>query len=258
MYLNRLIPLLLLVFPPSLAAAQDPPDEVPDKREEIKQLIERFEEHAGERGEQDDQAIAIVDQLLQEFPSSGPKDREDIVEALEDVFKLKRKELEEGVPDNRLYMAAATALKEMGPESVKPLIKLLDAKTIKNNHVVRRRLILSLGHTAHPQGMEPIADLLKDHEPVIQAAAAEALGDFEGRPQEDRKELFEEMLKTLMTALSATESDPQDIVARERYDTIAGPIITSLQRLSGHEERDPHEWQAWWNNHKRDDWDGEE
>ncbi len=257
---TRLLPIALLLAATPALAVQDPPDadQVPDKREEIKQMIERFEGHAKERGEQDEEAVAVIDQLYQEFPNSGPKDRQDIVDALEDVFKLRRKELEEGVPDNRLYMAAAVALKDMGPESVKPLIALLEAKNIKDDLAVRRRVILSLGETAHPKGMEPLADLLKDHEPQIQGAAAEALGEFEGRPQEDRKELFGELLKTLMTVLSAMQKDPQDLVARERYDTIAGPIITSLQRLSGHDERDPAKWQAWWNDHKRDNWDEKE
>ena len=42
------------------------------------------------------------------------------------AFKVKRtKELQPGVPDDRLYMACAICLRKMAPESVKPLIGLI-------------------------------------------------------------------------------------------------------------------------------------
>ena len=45
-----------------------------------------------------------------------------------------------------------------------------------------------------------------------------------------------------------------DSTARDRYDTIASPIITSLTRLSKHDERDPDKWQNWWNKNFNLDW----
>ena len=46
---------------------------------------------------------------------------------------------------------------------------------------------------------------------------------------------------------------------REELDSararIAAPIITSLAKLSKHDERDPDKWQNWWNKNKRADWD---
>ncbi len=34
-------------------------------------------------------------------------------------------------------------------------------------------------------------------------------------------------------------------------------MITALQKLSKHDERDPVEWQHWWNKNKRENWDAE-
>ena len=126
--------LLLPTAAPAPAAAptavQD--DQIPDKREEVKAMIDELKGHAKKRAKEDEQAVGVIDRLIVEFPKSGPKDREDIVDSLEWCFSQKRpKELAEGVPDTRLYVAAAVGLGEMAPESVKPLIKLIDAKTIK-------------------------------------------------------------------------------------------------------------------------------
>ena len=61
--------------------------------------------------------------------------------------------------------------------------------------------------------------------------------------------------RVLMSALNTKDSNPQDLIAKDRYDVIASPIITSLGKLSGHNERDPQEWQRWWNKNKSKDWD---
>jgi hypothetical protein len=52
-----------------------------------------------------------------------------------------------------------------------------------------------------------------------------------------------------------TDADPNSPALRERYDVIAAPIITTLQKLSRHNERNPEEWQRWWNKNKGKNWD---
>ena len=73
-----------------------------------------------------------------------------------------------------------------------------------------------------------------------------------------RKSAFESLLKVLMAAKGDKDSDVNNAIARERYDVIAAPIITSLSKLSKHDERDPDKWQTWWNKNKRADWDAEQ
>ena len=136
---------LLLVVAPAAAGLQDP-EELPDKREEVKALLDEFAGHVKKKGDEDDKAIAVIDQLYQEFENSGPKDRAAIVKGLEKCFSSKRKAKEDGTPDNGLYIAAATAMRDMGPECVKPLIKLIGHKNHRNDLALQRRLILSLIH----------------------------------------------------------------------------------------------------------------
>ena len=255
--------LLLFSLPTAMpvSAARPPlPQEeeaqIVDKRPEIKELLSEFKALTKERGEKDPEAIGVIDQLLQEFPQSGPKDRKDIVKELEKAFKLKRtKELEPGIPDERLYMAAAVAMGRMGPESVKPLSKLLGAKNLKKKTRLQRAIALSLGTTEDLEAVDPLLDLLKHHDPVMVAAGAEALSYFKDAPLDRRKEMFEEQLKILMGQLAVKDADPTNIEAHDRWNTISGPIVNSLQKLSGHDERDPATWQAWWNDNKKKDWD---
>ena len=240
----------------ALAAPAQEETPIVDKRPEIKEMLDTFKEHVKKRGEEDPEAIGVIDQLVQEYPNSGPKDRKAIVKELEKAFKLKRnKELEPGVPDERLYMASAVAMGRMGPESVKPLAKLLGAKNIKKKIRLQRTIAIALGTTRDLGAKDPLLGLLKHHDPVMVAAGAEALSYFVDAPLKDRKEMFSEQLKILMGQLTEKDADPTNVIALERWNTISGPIVNSLQKLSGHDERDPATWQAWWNKNKKKDWD---
>lgn len=240
-------------------ASQDEQQEVADEREDIAELLKELKAHAKERGEEDVEAIGVVDQLTQEFERCGPKDRAAIVKELEGCFKQKRtKELEPGKPDDRLYFAAATALGRMGPESVKPLTGLLGNKSHRGNIHLQVQIARSLGNTRDPKAIKPLLDLLNSKDMELQAAGSEALGDFEEIELDQRKEIFKELLDTMMSQKAKKDLDPNDLEAMERWNAISGPIIASLQRLSGHDERDPAEWERWWNKNKKEDWDAEE
>src|SRR5688572_30086753 len=143
-----------LVCAPSFAPAsaggalasvrQDPPA---DNREEVKAMIAELEAHAALRGKEDTEAVAVIDRLVQTFAECGPKDRAAIVKSLDKCFKEKRLEDENGVPDNKLYLAATTALGEMAPESVDVMMSWIGHKTHKKDVALQRLLILKLGKT---------------------------------------------------------------------------------------------------------------
>lgn len=244
--------------PPVPVVAQDD-EETPDKRPEIKEQLKRLDGHAGKRGKEDHEAIGIIDQLILEFPQSGPKDRAAIVKGIGKCLGERRKQTEEGMLDNRLHLAAALALGEMGPESAKTLMDWIDHKTLRDDLQLQRQLILSLGKTHTDDAQKPLVDLLTHHEAIMQGAAAEALANYKDEDGDVRKDLFEEILKVLTAAKNLVDADVtlSNPIARERYDVIAAPMITTLQTLSRHDERDPSEWQHWWNKNKKADWDEE-
>lgn len=246
----------LTSYPMTAAVSvQDDEEKKPDKREEIKLALKEFKDHIGARGKEDPQAIAIIDTLLQEFPESGPKDRKAIVKGLSGALKVTRKATKEGVVDNKIYIAAAAALGRMGPESVKPLMSAMGHKNFAKDYVGKRAVILALGSTKDEDGVGDLTDLLSHHEPQVQAAAAEALGNFSGADSKVRKEIFKEILNQISQVKNALDVDPTDPIVRQRYDGIAGPMLRALQDLSAHEESDPMAYRSWWNDNKKRDWD---
>lgn len=243
------------------AAAQDKPAENtnPDNRPEIKALVEDLAKRIEKRGKEDHEAISVVDKLVQEFPKCGPKDRAVVVAALDKCFTVKRQEDQEGVRDNKLYIACAVALRTMAPESAKVLMSWIGSKEHKKDIPLQEKLIQSLGKTKDENGRKFLIKLLNDKNSRILAASAEALGEYGDSELKLRKETFEELLKLLMEAKAANDagqaSNQSDPIAAEKYNTIAAPIISALQKLAKHDEHDPNEWQRWWNKNKRENWD---
>jgi HEAT repeat protein len=254
-----ILPALLLSFLPAPAPAlcpQDPGDApIVDERPEVKALLDSLATLIKARGEKDPEAIGEIDKLVQEFPASGPKDRAAIVGQLADCFDAKRpKELEEGVPDDRLYIAAATALGTMGPESVKVLAALIGDKAHRKNSRLQQTIALSLGKTKSPEGVKTLMALLKHKDAPMQAAGADALAFYFDAPEATRKEIFELLLNTMMDQKSKKDTAPNDLEAQDRWNVISGPIIATLQKLTGHGETDPDLWLRWWNDNKKKDW----
>jgi len=242
-----------LFFVPSRAVQDAAP--IVDERPEVKALFETLAAHTKAKGVEDEQAIGVLDKLIQEFPNSGPKDRVAIVKQFADCFDLKRpKEVTEGVPDDRIFMASAVALGTMGPESVKPLGALIGDKKHRHNMRLQTQLALSLGKTKSAEGVKTLLGLLKHKDPPMQAAGAEALANYFEAPQETRKEIFEELLRTMMDQKTKKDTNTTDPEALERWNIISGPIIASLQKISGQGETDPDLWLRWWNDNKKKDW----
>ena len=238
-----------------LAQEEEPPK--PDKRPEIKEALDQLKDFISNRkGEQDHDAISLIDRLLTlEFEQSGPRDRKAIVKSLSDCLKVKRQVSNEGIRDNKLFLAAAAALGGMGPESSKELQSWINHKTHRQDLSLQRQLILSLGKLKDEKAIKFLIDLLMHPAPEVQAAGAEALSNYDGSEQATRKDIFEEVLKVLGGAKTNVDQDVNDTVARERYDIIEASMITTLQTMSGQDLRDPADWQHWWNKNKREDWD---
>jgi len=248
--------LLLVAFlAPSF---QDPAPAPADKRPEVAGMLDKLKTHVEKDGKEDKDAIAVIDSLLQEFKNSGPKDKQAIVKGLSRCFEARRMEKEGEPPNNQLYLASAVALGEMGPESTDTLMSWIGHKNLRKDVALQHRLILSLGKTKDKKAIKELTNNLDNKTPSLVNAAAEALGEFCDADLETRKQVFESLLKILMAAKGNKDSNINDTIARERYDVIAAPIITSLGKLSKHEERDPDKWQTWWNKNKRADWDAQQ
>ncbi len=207
-------------------------------------------------GTEDRDAIEVIDKLLPEYKNSGPKDKAAIVKELAKVFDLRRTDEKEGVPNVNLYIASAVALGEMGPESTKALIAAIDNKNLKKLPAVKNRLIRSLGKTHDvKEGLDTLTYLLNDKDATLVNAAGDAMGEYASADLAVRKKAFESLLKILNAAYDSMEANQNDNTAKERYDTIAPAIITSLGKLSKADEHTPDNWRNWWNKNKAKNWD---
>lgn len=241
---------------PAPVVAQDPsPNTNPDKRPEIEQLLDKFEKHIHREGKEDTEAVAIVDQLMQEFPKSGPKDRGAIVKSIAKSFEQRRLVPDGQPPNNKLNMAAATALGYMGPESVDELTQWINHKDLRKDPTVNYTLVKSLGKTKDKRGIKTLKLMLEHKTDSLVSAAAEALGEYASADQATRKEVFEMLLKVLMSTKGQKDADANNVAIRDRYDVIAAPLITSMGALAKIDEREPEKLQTWWNKNKKNDWD---
>ena len=220
-------------------------------------MLKELKDHAGKRGKEDEEAGAIIETLMAEFPKSGPKDQESIAKGISACLKEKRKQDKEGNYDNALYGKAAFTLGTMGELGAKELVKWVGNKQHRGNLALQTELIKSLGKTKSPVGIKTLTDLLGNKDHAIEAEAAKALFHFHELELKERKKIFNEVLKSLMSAKNAKDADTtnQDATAQARYAAVSAPMISTLESLSGHKEDTPEAWQSWWNKNKKDDWD---
>ena len=226
-----------------------------DRTEVIEDLLDQFADSLRKRpgglGRNPEVGLSLLRELSGRFDGCGPRDRRDIVKSL--VRGIQRFDLEQQAGREFVY-AAANALGSMAPESVDPLLDLVVDNRIEKELEVHRRLILALGQTRHEDTLSRLKKLLHHDESAIEAAAAEALGEFDGLEEAKRKEVFYALLTRLIDAKTLSDLHEVDLTHRRRYETIIGAMTSSLQRLSKHDERDPEQWQRFWNKNKRKPW----
>jgi hypothetical protein len=245
--------------PPQAGKPDAAKPDKPDKRPEVADRMTKLQSLIDDRkGEKDTDAIGVIDQIMQDFANCGVKDRQLVVTGLSKCFEVRRLVKEGDPPNNKLYMAAAVALSYMAPESTKELLKWIGQKDLKKDQALQTRLVDSLGKTKDKEAIKPLEMLLNSKDDWMVGAAASALANYGELELNERKTVFETILKNLTAAQSQTDGNPNDTVARQRYDVIAAPMITALQKLSKHDERSPVEWQKWWNKNKRENWDAEQ
>lgn len=250
---------MLLAILAALPIAALPPAQeiaVRDNRPEVATLAKHFRiKLMTKNGEGDEEALADFGQLARMWKRMGPKDRKLVLKRADGAFKVKRKPLDDGDPNDRLYLGMAELLGQCGPESSEVLMDWIGHKRFRDNNGLQRRLILSLGETRSEDGVEFLVDLLTHEEPVVQGAAGEALGEYREASEEVRKEAFEAILKQIVPLHNEMLNPPVDPFTRERYETVSAAMVTTLQRLSNHTETDPPQWQHWWNKNKKLPWE---
>ena len=230
-------------------------DDVEDSRPQVKALKEQLLAHTKKRGDEDAQAIQIIERLSTEFKRSGPKDKKTIIAEITRAMRVKRRTARDGTRLRQIFLVGAKTLGELAPNSVDSLVRLASDRNHKEDYEVRVAILTALGKTKDKKGVKVLTKELDEFQARVQAGAAEALGQFTQLDHKGRKAIFEDLLKLLMSAQAANQSDPNSSTSADRWRRVSGPCQRSMAKLSGANAGSANNWQRWWNKNKTRNWD---
>lgn len=257
--LCSLFPLALAVAMPALA--QDPaPPKGPDK--EVAEKIATLKECVlDKKFARDDEALQMIDGLLQKLKAGlDEKDRQAITKALEGALLQGAKVRPHD--NTRLYTGAATALGYCGAEGAKALKGAYQNKRFpeKKEWVPLREVFLrSLGKTKDESMVKFLTnEAVRSPEAALQAAAGEALGNFDEAKEAIRKEIVADLitkwgeLEEKASQMGSANIEAQN--ASDRLSQLRDKWNTTIARLTRQNFHKHLEWQAWHNKNKNQPW----
>ncbi len=208
----------------------------------------------------DAEGLEAIDALLKKIGAGvGPKDKQAIVKSLDDVLssgKLRP-------PENTgLYVGAAKALGYCGEPGAKVLKEAYTNKRYPEKKPwvpLREHLLRELGRTKDESMVKFLCDeARRSPEPALQAAAGEALGNFEESDEKIRKEIVKELLikygelAELASQMGSANIEAQN--ARDRLAALSDKWNTTLGKLTRQNLHKFGEWQTWYNKNKNEKW----
>lgn len=249
-------PLLCLV---SGVCAQDPtPPKPPDK--EVAEKVALLDQIGDDKKfARDAEGIEIIDVLYQKHEAGlNEKDQQLIVKALD---ALLNKQPRRPFNQIKIYSAAANALSQQGAEGAKVLKKAYESKRFPDKPdwvPLREQLLLAIGKAKDESTVKfLVEEASRSPESALQAAAGEALGNFDQSKEKLRKEIVRELL-TKYGSLAETASQLGTNIeagnAQDRLDALSGKWNNTLKKLTGQNFDTFREWQAWHNDNKNKPW----
>jgi hypothetical protein len=245
------------------ASAQDPaPVAKPDKPDkEVAEKLAMLKEVVEDRKcSRDAEGLDLITHLVQKWQGGlVDKDKRDIVKGFESAL-LKGKLRE---PDKtQLYIAAATALGLLGTDGSKPLQAAFKDERFPDKEPwvpLRETLLKSLGKTKDESTIKFLLNVARrDPQAQLQAAAGEALGNFEESKAELRKDIVNSLIITYGEMDSRSRViDPADIEAQnmvKRLAVVSGKWNDTLRKLTKQNFDNYPEWNEWYNKNKAKDW----
>ncbi|MEO6595542.1 MAG: hypothetical protein ABIP94_12385 [Planctomycetota bacterium] len=246
---------------PASRLPQDPkPTPGPDK--EVAEKIATLKEVVLDRKcARDDEGVKLIDELHMKLQAGvDPKDEKEVTKALDGVFMMGKVR----PPDNmKLYYGAAAALGYCGADGAKSLQKAFESKRFKDSKEwvpLREQLLKYLGHTKDESMVKWLCKRARtDTEAALQAAAGDALGNFEESKEPVRKDIVEELMsKYGSLAEEASQMGSSNIEAQNAQNRLAAlqdKWHTTLSKLTRQKKLETfREWQTWYNKNKNLPW----
>jgi hypothetical protein len=259
--LRALLSFLSVVALALPSAAQKDPAKGPDK--EVAEKIALLKEVvADKKFARDAEGLQVIDQLLQKTqaqPGPDPKDQKDIVKALEHVLSQGKARPHD---KTELYVGAAQALGYCGADGAKVLH---GAYLNKNRYPekpdwvpFREHVLKNLGRTKDETMVKfLVKEARQNPEAALQAAAGEALGNFDESKEALRKEIVGELLVRYGELDEKASQIGTNIEAQNAQDRLAAlqeKWNGTLAKLTRQNHTKLREWQVWYNKNKDKAW----
>jgi len=252
---------LSILFLGAALAAQDegskptkPDKEVAEKLTELKKIA------TDKTGKQDAEAGPIITTLLKKHEAGMfDKDTEEVVRGLRSVLvEAKREAANMGI-----YKTAAYALGSFGEAGAKVLCDAYKDKRFpeKPDWVpLREEFLKDIGRTKDEGSVKFLLEVARrSPEKALEAAAGEALGNFEASKQVP---IRDEIVKGMIARYGELDSrsrvpDPGNVEAQNARDFLAvmsDKWNSTLSRLTRQNHRTFPDWNTWYNKNKDTEW----
>jgi len=228
--------------------------QVEDKLKDLKAVV------ADRKFSRDAEGLDIITGLVQKWRGGlVAKDQKAVIKGFEGVFFKGRVR----PPDRiQLYIGAAAALGETGEPGAQPLQKAFESSRFPRKRpwvMFRESLLKALGKTKNERMVKFLVDTAqRNPEAALQAAAGQALGNFDDSKEAVRKMIVDKLLISYGSMESrASVIDHADIEAqneRERLAVVSGKWNETLRRLTGQDFDQFRDWQRWFNKNKLKKW----
>ncbi len=242
---------LVLALCVGLASAARAQDDAPEYKDIVKEKCKEFKDTYKKVG--DDQVNALLTGLSDLYKQG--KAGEDDKALKEIVVHIARATTLKSDPMVRraIELLADTDENALGFIE-KSLDRALKAKPIMKTEIYEA-CFAALGKLASPKSIKTLTGFLKYKEPDVIAQAANALKGYAGAPGKIRKEIFEEILKMSEGVYSKASADANSPEAK-RWRVYGPAMIEAMKSVSHQDElADPRQFRAWFNDHKKANWD---
>lgn len=246
--------LIAALLCPSFAFGQADKAAAADPKEHLDALVAGLKARKTNDEEKRDEAetavVEALDALLLDYQNYDEKQQKKVVTEISKLFKVRSKE-----DENRLYIAAAACLSEMGPQGEKNLKSAMKVKSLEKRVDVQVMLIESLGKHRNPKNVDLFVDLMKKSEPKIVVASVKSLGEYRDFEAKLRKEISEELIKQYATANNLDLKEKgKNPVYHDRLLAMEVPMNEALAALTLQSFQSAPEWEKWFNDNRNRKW----
>ena len=245
----------LLWAAPLSAQKKDPRKVKPNPQ--VKVELKKLQKHVMKRGMEDAAAVEVIRKLVSLTAEGHRTDQAKTAAFLGKILLQARRR----PGDTVLFQAAADALSRLGPHGANYLHKAIEAKRFDDKEMLtfRCNMIRALGRTGETAMIKPLLDLMqRSPHHKVNAAAVEALGEYEKAPLKDRKRIVEKVVKFFSDVNNNANQPTQNDLVQETYrrkrNLITGPCNNTLKKLTPKSFTKPLEWHKWYQNNKHKKW----